>query len=182
VTLIAADERISKYRHPVPTDKKIDRYVMLVTGARRWGLVTSMSRLVHFGKLPDELKEKHKACVYVDTAFIHATRPGNSVSAIFNKGVEAYAEAGYPQEWTFHHQGGPTGYKGRDYRGTPNVQGVVQPNQAYAWNPSISGTKSEDTIIAMPEKTEVISEIPGWPMVEVTVDGTSYRRPDILVR
>jgi Xaa-Pro aminopeptidase len=51
VNLIATDERVFRFRHPLPTDKKLDKYAMLVLCGRKWGLVCSITRLVHFGKL-----------------------------------------------------------------------------------------------------------------------------------
>ena len=57
-------------------------------------------------------------------------------------------QTGFPDEWRLHHQGGATGYAGRDYRATAHTTAVVQPSQAFAWNPTIAGTKSEDTILA----------------------------------
>ena len=180
VTLIAADERIERFRHPIPTEKKLERYVMLVTGARRWGLVVSMSRLVHFGPIPDELRRKHKAVVKVDATFLAGTVPGASVGAVFQSAVRAYEDSGFGDEWKLHHQGGPTGYRGRDYRASAGTSDTVRESQAFAWNPSITGTKSEDTVIASSDGLEILSTIPGWPMLEVEAGGQSFRRPDIL--
>ena len=55
VTLIAVDDRVRNYRHPIPTEKELEKYAMVVVGAKRWGLIISMTRLVHFGELSDEL-------------------------------------------------------------------------------------------------------------------------------
>lgn len=178
VSLVAADDRISKYRHPLPTDNKLARYAMLVTSGRKWGLIVSASRLVHFGELPAELRRKHEAVVQIDAAFINGTKPGANVGDIFKNAVDTYARTGFPDEWKLHHQGGPTGYKGREYRASLSTNAIVQTNQAYAWNPSITGTKSEDTILATPAGTEILSAVEDWPMIEV--DGIA--RPDILVR
>jgi hypothetical protein len=52
VNLIAVDERISAYRHPLPTERELKSYAMLVLSGRKWGLVCSITRLVHFGALP----------------------------------------------------------------------------------------------------------------------------------
>jgi len=182
VLLIAADERISKYRHPIPTDNKLETQAMLVVGARKWGLDISATRLVHFGKLPAELADKHRAVCQIDAAFISETRPGAAVQDIFAKGVAAYEVSGYPDEWKLHHQGGATGYAPRDYKGTRECPETVLENQAFAWNPSITGTKSEDTIIAMADQTEVLSTDEQWPMLEVEYAGNRMGRPDILVR
>ncbi|MCX6374578.1 MAG: M24 family metallopeptidase, partial [Armatimonadetes bacterium] len=130
--LIAADERIEKYRHPIPTDRKLDRCAMLVIGSKKWGLVVSVTRIVHFGPIPAELRRKHDAVMTVDAELIAHTRPGASVDYTFRKGMEAYARAGFPDEWKLHHQGGPTGYAGRDYRAKLGVKDIVHLNQAFA--------------------------------------------------
>lgn len=181
VLLIAFDERIQKFRHPLPTDKKLGRYAMLVVCTRQGGLILSMTRLVHFGKLSDELRKKHDAVAKVDATFIANTRVGTPVNEIFKKAIRAYQETGYPEEWKLHHQGGATGYSPRDYKGSLNCREVVLQDQAFAWNPSITGTKSEDTILATQKGPEIISEIQGWPTIPVEVEGEKILRPNILV-
>lgn len=182
VLLVAADDRISKYRHPIPTEKKIKKVVMVVVCARKWGLIVSLTRLIHFGKISFKLRRKHDAVVKVDAVFNLNTIPGTNVCDIFRKALDMYKETGFENEWKLHHQGGATGYAGRDYRGTLESKEIVLVNQAFAWNPSITGTKSEDTIIAMEDKIEVISRTPNWPMIEVKINGKKILRPDILVR
>jgi antitoxin VapB len=182
VVLIAADERLLKYRHPIPTGSKIRRAVMLVVCGRRSGLIVSTTRVVHFGPVPAELARKHAAIIAVDAAFIAATRVGARIGDVFKAGLDAYAAQGFPEEWKLHHQGGPTGYAARDYRAIESSDDVVLPNQAFAWNPSITGTKSEDTIIATPDGPEIISLSPGIPTREISAAGLRLRRHDILVR
>ncbi|MCC6443634.1 MAG: M24 family metallopeptidase [Armatimonadetes bacterium] len=157
VLLVAADDRISRYRHPVPTGKTVDWYVMIVICGRKGGLIASVTRLVHFGAMKDDLRRRQDAVTEVDAAFLAETRPGADVSGIFEKAVETYARTGFENEWTFHHQGGATGYGGRDYRANPAIREIVQANQAFAWNPSIAGTKSENTILVLEDSTEVIT-------------------------
>ena len=147
VDLVATDERIYKFRHPLPTDKKMERYAMLILCGRRWGLVCSLTRLVYFGRLPAELQSKSLATAKVDGTVINETRPGRTLGEIFTHIQHAYAEAGYPDEWKLHHQGGPAAYEPREYIATPGGTDLVNLGQAYAWNPSITGTKSEDTVL-----------------------------------
>ncbi len=182
VVLIAVDERVAYFRHPIPTETRLQKKAMLVIGARKWGLDISATRLVHFGPLPADLVDKHRAACLVDATFLSETRPGAAVADIFRKGVEAYKAAGYPEEWKLHHQGGATGYAPRDYKGTMDCAETVVENQAFAWNPSITGTKMEDTIVAMADETEVLSVEEQWPMLEVEYAGGKIARPDILVR
>ena len=181
VNLIATDRRIFSFRHPLPVDKIMERYGMLVLCGRKWGLVCSITRLVHFGPLPEELQRKQEACAGVDATFIAATRPGARLGDVFSRAVAAYAETGYPDEWKLHHQGGSASYEPREHVATAASDEVVYEGQAFAWNPSITGTKSEDTILVGAHANEILSAIPGWPVIEVEVDGQIIPRPAILV-
>lgn len=181
VLLIAVDDRISRYRHPLPTDKRIEKYGMVVVCGRKYGLIASVTRLFHFGPLSDELKRKHSAVVEVDTVFIAESRPGAVVGDILAAAQRMYAEKGFAEEWKLHHQGGPAGYEPRDYRAVPGLTKRLLKPQAVAWNPSITGTKSEDTIITTDDKPEIITATPDWPMITVSYKGETWRRPDILI-
>lgn len=181
VLLIAADERIAKYRHPIDTDRAVERCVMLVVCARRWGLILSCTRLVHFGPLPAELRRKHDAVLKVDAALNLSTTVGATLGDVFRAGQIAYAEVGFPDEWRLHHQGGSAGYGPRDVVATPDDKTRVVVNQAFAWNPSITGTKSEDTILVTDKGIEWLSLSSDWPMLEVEHKGRTATREDILV-
>jgi len=181
VLLIAVDDRVEQYRHPLPTDKRVQKYGMIVICGRKYGLIASVTRLFHFGSLSDELRRKHNAVVEVDTTFIAESRPGAVIEDIFSAGQKMYADKGFPGEWQFHHQGGPAGYAPRDYVATPGITSKVLKSQAFAWNPSIKGTKSEDTIITTDDKPEIITPTPDWPMLSVQYKGEIWKRPDILV-
>ncbi|MEN6642713.1 MAG: aminopeptidase P family N-terminal domain-containing protein [Armatimonadia bacterium] len=182
VILIAADERIAKFRHPLPTANKLDRYAMLVASVRRHGLQASATRIVHFGDLSVELREKHDAVMKVDACFCLETRPGAKVNSIFSHAVQTYAATGFANEWRLHHQGGACGYAGRDYKATSDTAEMVRDNQAFAWNPSITGTKSEDTILATEAGPEILTPAADWPTVEIEYHGQTIERPDILIR
>lgn len=180
VNLIATDERIFKFRHPLPTAKKLDRYAMLVLCGRRDGLVCSITRLIRFGKLPDSLRAKAQAVAQIDATFILGTRPGRALGEIFGSAQAAYASTGFADEWQYHHQGGPAGYEAREVIATPEMTQAVVAGQAYAWNPSIAGAKSEDTILVGESGNEVLTTIEGWPTWEITVNGQGIARPAIL--
>ena len=136
VTLVATDERVFNYRHPIPTMKKLDKYAMVVLCAKRGGLIANCTRLVHFGPLSAELQRKQTAVLQVDATFNLHSIPGAKVSEIFAQAQSVYADYGFANEWQLHHQGGATGYAGRDYLGVPGNPEIVLPNQAFAWNSS----------------------------------------------
>ena len=88
---------------------------------------------------------------------------------------------GFAHEWQLHHQGGPAAYEPREFLATPDSTDVVAVGQAYAWNPSITGTKSEDTILVGEAGNEVLTTIRDWPTLKVTLaDGQTILRPAIL--
>lgn len=180
VNLIATDERIFQFRHPIPTGHKLDRYAMLVLCGRQDGLVCSITRLIRFGKLTDELRRKEQAVAQIDGTFILGTQPGRTLGDIFADAQAAYAAGGFPDQWQYHHQGGPAAYEPREVIATPGMAQVVAAGQVYAWNPSITGTKSEDTVLVGADGNEVLTVIDGWPTIDVTVNGQTIARPAIL--
>jgi antitoxin VapB len=180
VNLVATDERIFNFRHPIPTAKKLEKYAMLILCGRRWGLVCSITRLVHFGRLPGEIRHKAEAVAFIDANLIQSTQPGRSLGEIFQLAIQAYASCGFPEEWKLHHQGGPAGYEPREYFAIPDLEDRVAAGQAYAWNPSITGAKSEDTILIGESGNEILTEIPDWPTLAVELHGQTIQRPTIL--
>jgi Xaa-Pro aminopeptidase len=153
---------------------------MVSVNARKWGLIVSLTRFIHFGKLPKELKDKYEANVFIDCTLMAHTRPGIPVREVFQKGIEAYHSKGYPEEWKLHHQGGSIGYIGRDYRVNIKTPDIIQENQAFTWNPSITGTKSEDTILAASTGVEMITRPVLYPTLSLTVAGIPFTRPAIF--
>jgi Xaa-Pro dipeptidase len=183
ITLMAAaDDRVYRFRHPIPTERKIEKYLMVSVNARKWGLIVSLTRFIHFGRLPKELRAKYEANVLIDCTFMAHTRPGTPAREVLQKGIDAYKEKGYPGEWRLHHQGGSIGYTGRDYRTNFKTADLVQENQAFTWNPSITGTKSEDTILVTSKGPELITRPILYPTLSMTVAGVSFKRPAIWVK
>ena len=126
------------------------------------------------------LIEKTRAVADIDATFIANTRPGNRLGTIFHRAQAAYERTGFANEWTLHHQGGPASFEPRDYVATPSSEQVVASGQVYAWNPSITGTKSEDTILVGETENEILTAIAGWPNLTVTQEGQTMERPAIL--
>jgi Xaa-Pro aminopeptidase len=180
--LIAGADRAARFRHPLPTDGKLGRYFMIVACGERGGLIANCSRLASFGKLPADLAGRHQAVVNVDAALIAATTPGATLGAIFAQAQAAYAAEGYPDEWRHHHQGGSCGYLPREVKAAPGEGTIVLADQAFAWNPSIAGTKSEDTILCRAGGCEVLGSSADWPTVTGRWGKFALPRPAILER
>jgi antitoxin VapB len=164
VVLVGSDERLRRYRHPVATAAAWKSVVMVALCAERDGLVVSLSRIVAAGG-PADLEARTRATASVFGRLLDATRPGAAASALYGVAAAGYAAAGFAGEELQHHQGGAIGYRAREWVAHPASQEIVQPRQAFAWNPTIAGTKVEDTALVIGERLEMLTTTPGWPMM-----------------
>jgi Xaa-Pro dipeptidase len=183
VLLVGFDDRLKRSRHPVPTVNHLRHHAMLVVCGQREGLIANLTRVVHFGPVPAEILSRHESVCRVEAAMWAATRPGMAWKDAFKAGQAAYKKEGFDGEWELHHQGGPTGFAGRDFLVHAGEDRLIHDCQAVAWNPSITGTKSEDTFILKDDERLVVTACTkNWPTLTVKADGQEFERPAILVR
>ena len=148
VLLAAADERIAHHRHPIPVGATIERRALLVVSAERGGLYANLTRFVDLEEPDRELARRREACEEIlGRMREEATRPGRTLADAFADCRRFYADAGYPDEIRLHHQGGTTGYGSRETIATPDTHAEIRAGQAFAWNPSITGAKAEETFV-----------------------------------
>jgi Xaa-Pro aminopeptidase len=157
VLLAAADGRIAAHRHPLPHDGVVERRAMLVISAERGGLYANLTQLVELEELPPETARRVAATNQILAGMRDATRPGRPLSDVFADCRRLYAEAGFPDEWRLHHQGGSTGYASREVIATADTHDPVEVGQAFAWNPSITGAKAEETFVLTGAGAEVVT-------------------------
>lgn len=182
VTLVAADDRVGSFRHPIPTKKTVEHYAMLVTCAAYKGLISCLTRFICFRPMT-ELEDRQQALAHLDAAVNLSTRPGRTLGELFFILQRAYADQGFDGEWRHHHQGGPTGYLNREAIAYPGSDVKVRTAQAFAWNPSVPGSKSEDTVLCTADGVEVLTAPSDeWPTVLGRFNGQELARPAILVR
>jgi Xaa-Pro dipeptidase len=164
VLLAGGEARAPVHRHPLPTEERLGRFALLAVTAERDGLHVSMTRIVSFGAAPTELRERVWTAAQADGAVLAAAQPGASVGALFDVLAGTYAALGLPDEWRLHHQGGLTGYAGRELFATPGDPTILPEACAVAWNPSVTGGgKSEDTALISGEGVEVITRTAQLP-------------------
>jgi len=180
VTLIGGDERIKKFRHPVPTENIWRSTLMIVVCARRHGLIASLTRIVCAEAISDDLRRSTESCAVINAALYAATKVGKTASELFKAADEAYRAEGFTDEINKHHQGGAAGYRTRDWVAHPEGGEIVRPNQGFAWNPSITGTKTEETAILIDGELEIITASPGFPKISIQQSGREYISPGIL--
>jgi Xaa-Pro aminopeptidase len=160
VALVGSGERAPKYRHYTTKDVEIGGYCLVSVTAFRGGLYTSLTRTVAFDP-PEWLYDRWEAAARVETTALAATREaGRERSAagdVFGAIKAAYAEQGWAEEWRNHHQGGASGFAGREWFGEPGSQATVYLPQGYAWNPTVQGAKSEGTWLVRADGVEALT-------------------------
>ena len=148
---------------------------MLALCAERDGLVVSLSRIVA-SRPPADLADRTRATATVFGRLLEATRPGTTGAALYATARDAYASVGFPGEELNHHQGGAIGYRAREWTAHPASQEVVEARQAFAWNPTVAGTKVEDTALVVDGAIEMLTTSPDWPVIEL---GGNVRASDV---
>lgn len=177
VLLVGGEERAPAYRHFPPTGSAIGGYALVSVTAQRGGLHASATRTVALDP-PDWLAARHEAAMRVEAAALAATKrlsDEGTVGDVFREIRDAYAEVRYPGEWREHHQGGATGFAGREWKATPEGTADLQTPMAYAWNPTVEGAKSEDTVL-VGDGVETLTMTGEWPVQEIDVDDTTFVR------
>jgi Xaa-Pro aminopeptidase len=116
--------------------------------------------------VPGELVEKHATVVQVERAYLAESRPGVTLGQAFAAGERTYAANGFYDDWKEHHQGGTTGYAGREVFGQPGIEYALAAGMALAWNPTVPGAKSEDTFLIRDDGLEQLTRVPNspWPV------------------
>jgi Xaa-Pro aminopeptidase len=164
VLLAAADDRIALHRHPVPVGARIECRAMLVASAERGGLYANLTQIVEFEEPDAQLTRRLRACEEILARMREeATRPGRTVADAFADCQRFYTEAGFPDEWRLHHQGGLTGYGSRELIATPASDHVIEPGQAFAWNPSVTGAKAEETFVLTEAGPQIVAGAQLYP-------------------
>ena len=73
---VAGEERVHKFRHPLPTDAVVGNRVSASICAKRKGLIASVTRIVTFGELNDQMVSDYTSIYKVEAALLDATVVG----------------------------------------------------------------------------------------------------------
>jgi Xaa-Pro aminopeptidase len=179
---LGSDERIRLYRHAVPSDKPVEKGVLLSAATSKWGLHMPVSRIVYFGEPPDDIRRRFDAVATMQAAMVSTIRPGVKLTDLLDLCFALFESLGYPEERTVHFHGGPSGYQASYPERSRDPQEVVKPNMAFAWYLTIAGAKSEELMLVDETGASLKSVAPGWPMLEIEYEGHQVAIPDILVR
>lgn len=170
--LVGGDDRVERFRHPLAIGAPAQRLVMAVAVAERFGLHAAASRFASAGPLADHVAGAQAAALEVEARMLAATRVGATYGEVLLAAERAYADVGRPGAWTEHYQGGPIGYRQREFELAPCqresrwYEQTIEVGHAVAWNPSVAGGgKVEDTFLVDEDGLECVTDTGAWPSV-----------------
>ena len=182
VLLVGFDHRIVQYRHSPPTDNTLESYALLHPAARRWGLHANVTRLVHFGAPPADIRQAIDAAISIAAGVFAMIEPGRRFAEILDEQKMLYREFGFPEEWHNHFQGGVTGYTLADPTCCLNPEARIVDGQAFDYFITITGAKFEELTLLAGGRTEMPSAGPGWPLRKVETQRGVVMAPDVWIR
>jgi hypothetical protein len=113
------------------------------------------------------------AALAVEAATLEACVPGATYGDVVRALDRAYTEAGHPGAWAEHYQGGPVGYRQREFELAPTQTDsrwfsvLVDEGHAVAWNPSVAGGgKAEDTYLVEQRGLRRLTDTGAWPLLD----------------
>jgi antitoxin VapB len=181
VLIVGVDERISHYRHPLPTRRVLERYALLHPAARRWGLHANITRLVHFGPPPDAIQRAVDGVLTIEGRIMGMLSEGVYFAQILAEQKQWYAEVGFPEDWKYHFQGGTTGYIAADPTHSLNPTAMVKNYMAFDYFVTITGAKAENLSLLTADGIEIASKGENWPMRSVRTLAGEIEVPDMLI-
>jgi Xaa-Pro aminopeptidase len=107
--LVSADERADKYRHALPTEKKLENNLLVSINGRYKGLITTTSRMVYFGTPKPGFVEQYNDCCDMEMEVIEKAAPGVDEIELYETLQQGYIKRGYPDMFDKHGQGGCQG-------------------------------------------------------------------------
>lgn len=171
VVIVGGDDRVRRYRHPLAVGAPMSALVMAVVVARRSGLHVAATRMASRGALGQDLQARMDSVRRIESRVLCATTPGATYGDALGALDSAYADEGYAGEWRRHYQGGPIGYRQREFEISPAQRDSswgrlpVHAGHAVAWNPSVGGgAKVEDTYLVGADSRVRVTDAPGWPV------------------
>ena len=169
--IVGGDDRVERFRHPLAAGAPVERLLMAVVVAERDGLHVAATRFASRGSLPPSFRESRRRAAEVERAVLDASEPPATYGDALRALADAYAAAGHPDAWRDHYQGGPIGYRQREFEIVPSQVASrwfatpIADGTALAWNPSVAGGgKCEDTYLAATDGLRRITDGGDWPL------------------
>ena len=178
VILVGSDERIAKYRHPLPSAKQIKSCLMLHAAGTRNGQCAAVSRMLCFGPVPEQLRVDYEYLNQMQAMAFSRLRPGERHGSILEDRMRFLQHLGRADEYEKHFPGADIGYALGS--AAPFLENTpVQDTECYDIFLTLTGAKVEELVMAGPQGGSALSS-GSWPTKRYTAGEYSCELPVIL--
>lgn len=169
--IVGGDDRLERFRHPLADGSAMHRQAMAVLVGMRHGLHVALTRHASAGAPGATLAAAQAESRQIESAVLDACcATGLTYGDVVARLAAAYGDA----RWREHWQGGPIGYRQREFEIAPAPptgrwhREPVSAHHAIAFNPSVAGGgKAEDTFLVADGRLHPVTASGAWPVVEV---------------
>ena len=181
VLLVGSDERIAKYRHPIPSDKKVEKVVLLHVASDKFGMHGNITRMICFGEVPKQLEQDYDLLNRCMASTFSMLKPGMRYRPILEKRIEILKQENKEFEMELHFPGAFTGYNIGDSE--PVIENeTIREDMCFDWFMTVTGAKVEELAMTAEGGAEVLSVAGYWPTKVYKAGCYACELPVILVK
>ena len=179
---IALDDTAMTASSVAPRGETLARFAQISLTARKSGLHASVTRLVHFGPVPEKLAKRQNGVTKTMAGLIEALKPGQKVAEMIKPVPPPGGQEKVARVWQALPLGWSTGYQEKEFFLSPIGQEFVDEGMVCVLQPQLEGARIEETVRLESKGFEILTAPGDWPVLELTVRGQSLKLPGILVR
>jgi Xaa-Pro aminopeptidase len=178
---VAADGRADRHPRFGVTAARIQSSCLLEVTAMRHGLHATAARTMSLG--PPSFRGEFDAACRIAATLAATGRPGVSTTAVFEEAERVAHLVKSDDSWRLSPPGHVTGWLPVERPLSPDTRQEMLPGWAVTWRTAIGPAVIADTyLVANPPASMTPCEPGLWPLMRVTVQGTTIEVPDILQR
>lgn len=179
---VSADGRSRRYRRCEVKSRPILRDCQLRATVEMQGLFVTACRTVSFGPIEEQLRREFEIATRTTTIYAAALKAGDPFSKGIQTGRDFPTNLPAVHEWRLAPPGYLTGREPAEVLLTLTSPEKLQENVPVIWQSHVGDAGVCDTFLFTQEGWKIITDVDVWPVRTIIVDGTTWKRPEILVR
>ena len=179
---VAGDGRLQFYRRLEPRNRPVLNTCFLQATASKFGLFVTASRTVCFGEMDERFHMAFEIATRMTTLYCAALKAGEPFSKGIRIGRDFPSNKVAEDEWRLAPCGYRTGRQAVESLLTLTSSERLQENVPIIWQAKIGSVGVNDTFLFTEEGWKTVTEVETWPVRSIIIDGTTWKRPEILLR
>ena len=178
---VTAGNRTRQFRRAGYSAAPADGACTLQATGFRDGLYATASRTISFGEPSAEFRTAFEAACKVAAIDRHIAAPGGTIAAAVDTASSVLKNTPFEHEWRLSPAGYGTGWFQADELRKAGMDEKFVENQAIVWQARIADAGIVDTVLVGADSCEAITPPTQWPYKRITLAGTTFDIPDLLV-